>query len=349
VRAQLDSATSISREDLLIRADEAYQVLCSVLPRSWRFQSFMKLIIKDTAGHIGAAVAVVAYMRTKFTQSTSDVGIHLEYQLIQFFLSDAIIEALVRCFGNFMISPETQRLREILHNCIFYSEQVNVHCDYSDNDWDLIREMRRFGLLLDDDDGSAGRTKLALSSPIVQRYTLNRLHNSNQILRPVESYYPSSLRSLIEGALSTMTSASIRASTVPGKFPAEAAFQGHFLNRFIALTPRGCHTVPELNQVFSDKYEKIDGRIDLYINSHLCWGIELLIKGTRLMEHLLRFEKNGRLKVKDYVVIDIRPAPVTDIERHPKLATIFFAHTFESCVLLFGDDPKPVNISLLHT
>jgi hypothetical protein len=78
--------------------------------------------------------------------------------------------------------------------------------------------------------------------------------------------------------------------------------------------------------------ERINGEIDFYLNGQLRWGIELLVNGQGIQEHMDRFKfsKNGKyvpLGAKDYAVVDLRgnsSGKVTKVRHHPKRITVFF-------------------------
>eukprot|EP00842_Homolaphlyctis_polyrhiza_P000931 jgi/Hompol1/1839/HPOL_004828-RA len=89
-------------------------------------------------------------------------------------------------------------------------------------------------------------------------------------------------------------------------------------------------------------------------DSDLRWGIELLVNGDNIGEHISRFTpprgKYVSLNVNDYAVIDFRRNATgrpTDIMRHPKRITVFFKqddYTVARCI--FGQDDDIVEITL---
>jgi len=117
-------------------------------------------------------------------------------------------------------------------------------------------------------------------------------------------------------------------------------------------TPAGCLICPELSQTFPTSGnigEEIAGEIDFYLNGLLKWGIELLVKGRGISEHLDRFSPSGKyypLNVKDYAVVDFRPGDVTDIKRNPKRITVFFASDFSVCECICFEEKVSTIITL---
>ena len=119
------------------------------------------------------------------------------------------------------------------------------------------------------------------------------------------------------------------------------------------------HFFPELSRVFPDSPrqldQRIDGEIDFYLNGSLRWGIELLVNGDRISEHIARFAVDGKyaaLAVKDYAVVDLRcnqTGRITNVIRKPERITVFFkAGEFSSCRCIFGLDADPESIILKH-
>jgi hypothetical protein len=92
------------------------------------------------------------------------------------------------------------------------------------------------------------------------------------------------------------------------------------MNAILRCTPSSCFVCPELSEGFPDPNvpdrKSIIGEVDFYLNGSLCWGIEFLVKGVRIGEHLDRFSSNGKysgLGSVDYAVIDFRPGPVSNV------------------------------------
>jgi hypothetical protein len=89
------------------------------------------------------------------------------------------------------------------------------------------------------------------------------------------------------------------------------------------------------------------------LNSSLRWGIELLVNGDGIGEHISRFTSpNGKyvaLVVKDYTVVDIcrNSTRATNISRHSNRITVFFKdddYSIAQCI--FGLDNAPVVIRI---
>ena len=144
-----------------------------------------------------------------------------------------------------------------------------------------------------------------------------------------------------------MSSNVLKQSTVREDFPKEAAFQHLFLNGLANFTTADCSICSELSKILPDVTSTVSGtiagEIDFYLNGDLHWGIELLVNGDRIGEHIARFSSNGKysaLGAKDYVVVDFRHSnsgEPTNIEKHEKRVTVFFkTGDYSRAKCLFG-------------
>ena len=148
----------------------------------------------------------------------------------------------------------------------------------------------------------------------------------------------------------------LRNSTLQGSFPKEAIFQNLMMQGMAVSTPASCLIYSELSNVLSDAEEAsaaIKGEIDFYLNGKLRWGVELLVQGREVGEHIERFSPQGKyypLGVLDYAVVDFRSSvngKTTQISHHPKRVTVFFDQEFTSCQYFFGYN-DPVVLKLNH-
>ena len=127
----------------------------------------------------------------------------------------------------------------------------------------------------------------------------------------------------------------------------------------VSFTPPNCSICPELSKIFpgpsnSNPQQKIAGEIDFYLNSSLRWGIELLVNGDGIGEHISRFtHPNGKyvsLAVSDYAVVDFRrnsTGQPRNISRHTKRITVIFKNDdYSIAQCIFGVDSDPVEVRL---
>jgi hypothetical protein len=63
------------------------------------------------------------------------------------------------------------------------------------------------------------------------------------------------------------------------------------MTALLASLPANFQVCPELS--IDLQGSRTSGEIDFYIDRNLRWGIKLLIKGSKLKEHISRFEVGG--------------------------------------------------------
>jgi hypothetical protein len=192
-------------------------------------------------------------------------------------------------------------------------------------DEDSYSSLEKAGILVELPDSTFG-----FSSPLAKRYYFNWLFPNRSLIAP------SSLSELIRICVSNMSSTVLKNSTLPGDFPKEAVFRHLFMEGLALHTPPHCSIYPELSKIFPsdtnlDAQQAFAGEIDFYLNGNLRWGIELLVNGDGIGEHLSRFAPpNGKyvsLAVNDYAVVDFRKNATgqsTNILKHPNRVTVFF-------------------------
>jgi hypothetical protein len=253
-----------------------------------------------------------------------------------------------RCFGSRLSSPIGDDFKVFLKK-IMLSETQFLDSLSNEQDKQTYSSLKKAGILVELSD-----TTFGFSSQLAKRYYF-------QWLFPNRSHTaPSTLPELIKNAVSKMSATLLKNSTGPGDFPKEAVFQHYFTEGLAALTPPTCFICPELSKAFpvttdsNPQLTTIAGEIDFYINGSLRWGIELLVNGDGVGEHISRFAPpNGKyvaLAVRDYAVVDFRrttSGQPSNISRHSKRITVFFKngdYSIAQCV--FGLDKDPVAISL---
>jgi hypothetical protein len=154
-----------------------------------------------------------------------------------------------------------------------------------------------------------------------------------------------------------MSSNVLKNSTLPGDFPKEAVFQHLFMEGLALHTPPSCSICPELSKIFPSEtnlnMQQIEGEIDFYLNGDIRWGIELLVNGGGVGEHLSRFAPNGKyapLAVNDYAIVDFRKnarGQPTQISKHPNRVSVFFKlGDYSAAQCLFGEDTDAIKINL---
>jgi hypothetical protein len=141
-------------------------------------------------------------------------------------------------------------------------------------------------------------------------------------------------------------------------FPKEATFQHLFFQGMMLNTRSNCSILPELSHIMqslvAEGGSKSSRVMDFYINGDLKWGIELLIEGRNIREHLRRFLPNGKyacLIPADYIVVDFRGTNnsglATNVVVNEGRAMVFFkTGDFSQCEVRCGLDLELVPITL---
>jgi hypothetical protein len=194
--------------------------------------------------------------------------------------------------------------------------------------------------------------KYEFTSTLAKRYYFRKIFPS----RPTE--LPKSLKELVLNAIEKMSSIVLEKSVVSSEdFPKEAVFQQEFFAGLQASLPPQCSICPELSKTFADVHSRqttISGEIDFFINGDLRWGIELLVNGGKIGEHMERFSQpNGKysaLNPKDYYVVDFRRSRdgnSTNVRRYQNRISIFFPiASFSRCTCTVGlDEEYELNLS----
>lgn len=220
-----------------------------------------------------------------------------ETALLQFYFSSHILSRFDRCFGSKQSSPVDQGLRQFLEQC--YLNQLNglqmphLKRPEAQNHLELLKKA---GLLVETSN------RIAFSSPLAKRYFSQWLFPN----RCDDSDTPATLKELMLKSIPRMSRSLLLQSTPTG-FPKEATFQHLLMTSIAACTPATCSICPELSNVFPKPGNllngQIQGEVDFYLNGRIRWGIELLLKGRAIGEHISRFSPQGKyhaLDVRDY-------------------------------------------------
>src|SRR5687768_6875781 len=84
-------------------------------------------------------------------------------------------------------------------------------------------------------------------------------------------------------------------------------------------------------------------KLTFFINGELRWGVELLVEGSGVSEHISRFEidtgKYRPLRMLDHIIVDFRQnvtGAVTNVKQNPNKLTVFFTGDFTKCNCVYG-------------
>jgi hypothetical protein len=267
---------------------------------------------------------------------------------LQYCLSFPFIRNMARCFGSVHSAPVGNDFKSFLKGCFANEKGLDRFTNPQDND--SYSSLKKAGILVEYPDSTFG-----FSSPLAKRYYFKWIFPGRS------ETAPSSLSELIRNVVSNMSSTVLKNSTRPGDFPKEAVFQHMFMEGLALYTLPGCYICPELSKIFPpntnlNTQHTIAGEVDFYLNSNLRWGIELLVNGDGIGEHISRFAPpNGKyvpLAVNEYAVVDIRRNTTgrpTNISKHPNRISVFFKNDDYSVAhCLFGEDAAVIEIRLAN-
>ena len=195
-------------------------------------------------------------------------------------------------------------------------------------------------------DGEVG-----FASPLASRYITSVMFPD----RCAPENSPKTLELLIVGAIKLLSANSLRKSVAQkGDTCKEAVYQHLLLHGLHQLTSASSSICPELSRVFPDVNTSssqatatILGALDFYINGTSRWGIELLINGDHIKEHLSGFAQGGkyaRLNVNDYIVVDFRVGVVKRVKPAAHRMTVFFAEDFKTGTVICNGISTSVTI-----
>jgi hypothetical protein len=272
-----------------------------------------------------------------------------ETVLLQHCFSDNFVQRMARCFGSGHSNPVGDDFKHFLKRC-FSEDRAKLNGLMIQQDEDSYLSLKKAGILVEFPDKTFGFTSL-----LAKRYYFKWIFPNRS------ETTPSSLSELIKKVIGNMSATILKNSTRPGDFPKEAVFQHLFMEGLARYTPPNCCICPELSKIFpgitnSNPQQEIAGEIDFYLNGSLRWGIELLVNGDGIGEHITRFTKlDGKyaaLDVSDFSVVDFRrnsTGEPTNISKHPNRITVFFKNDdYSIAQCIFGEDSNIVEINLLN-
>jgi hypothetical protein len=339
---------SLNRNDFLLKLGESEQFLDLEnigLPPSMRSARLKQLLIHQCGGLIGALRVSAHRLSQTFSQYISSTIQPEEHELLDFCLSQDYMSSMSLCFGGHYRQPTGEELQTLLGQLLL-GQCFKLQPFLNSQDELTFKSLIKSGVLFE-----TNVLEFEFSSPLARRYY------SHWIFGNRSSQPPTSLRALISDVISSMSSSMLIRSTVPRDFPKEAALQIMFWSGLAKYTPPQWEICSELSKAFPDQKNDmirspISAEIDLFLYGNFRWGIELLIKGDRIGEHMSRFQPSGKyyeLKLDDYIMVDLRPwqeGDQSNIYRHENKVTVFFSTEYDMARCIFGLQEEVVVISL---
>ena len=346
---EFQSLPRLSRMDFLLTDEEAYRFLEFTdigLPVNMRDHKILKdVLVKESGGLVGALRLSINSLTGEF-HSYRNCGIS-ESLCLQYCLSLPFVQNMARCFGSGHSYPAGEDFKNFLQKC-FENEKIQLNILSNQQDEESYSSLKKAGILVELSDST-----FSFSSQLAKRYYFKWIFPKRS------DTAPESLIELVRNVISSMSATTLQNSTRLGDFPKEAVFQHLFMEGLASFTPPNCSICPELSKIFpgpsnSNTQQTIAGEIDFYLNSSLRWGIELLVKGGGIGEHISRFTPpNGKyvpLAVRDYAVVDFRrnsTGQPTSISRYPNRITVFFKdNDYSIAHCFFGVDTVEIRLSV---
>ena len=346
---EFESMYRLSRPDFLLSDEEAIQFLefsdIGLLQKMRNFSYLKSILVKEAGGLVAALRIAVDSLTQEFIKDYEPT----ETALLQYCFSNIFVRRMSRCFGSKHSNPIGDDFKNFLKKT-FVDKRTKSTSFTSKEDEKSYSSLKKAGILVE----FPGET-FGFSSLLAKRYYFKWIFPN----RCEEN--PSSLTELIKNAISNMSATTLENSTVSGDFPKEAVFQHLFMEGLATFTPPDCCICPELSKIFpepasSKTQNVIAGEIDFYLNGNLRWGIELVVNGDRIGEHIDRFAvprgKYAPLAVNGYAVVDFRASSTglpTEIKPHENRITVFFEkggdYSIAQCIFGLNKDPVQIHLS----
>jgi len=320
---------------LLLSEEDSKRFLVNYL--NFRFGSddeLVQIIVNDCGGNIGALRIANDDLDESFRFWTNQ---NLTYERISsHYMSTKLLGKMGRCFGTDPLAELASEMMGLVRKLLF-SQQIQYAYLPSQ-----LANLVRCGIL------AYNEQTISFMSPLAKRYFMNYFYPQRGLVEP------DNLLDLVKSVLQNMSSNTLQQSVVGGNIPKEAMFQHLFMSGVAASTPSNIAIHPELSRVIGDT-ARINGEIDFFINGSLRWGVELLIQGSGVGEHISRFGadtgKYAPLRMRDYIIVDFRQNPSGTIPKNiikheKKLSVIFKAGDYRTCNCEYGSGETMSQFSL---
>mmetsp|Transcript_13652 Transcript_13652/g.18904 ORF Transcript_13652/g.18904 Transcript_13652/m.18904 type:complete len:326 (+) Transcript_13652:534-1511(+) len=143
---------------------------------------------------------------------------------------------------------------------------------------------------------------------------------------------------LVEAALKEFIQAEIQQDAKNREMPKETSIQHMFDQALRSVLPPSVEVCSEMSHLFDST-----ASIDFFLNGVYGWGLELLVKGRKLNEHLTRGDtKYATPAIKQYVTIDFRCKQCRQtVKDGRRLIRVKFSSDYAGATI--WNDPTPNN------
>jgi hypothetical protein len=328
--AELTDMKKFTHKDFKLNEDEANAIFRirqgdSSFPK---YDLFKDLLLNECSGNPGMISVALVSLTQHFRGQEKT-----ESDVLRYYLSNSFNQALNRCFVSICRWEEKSL---IFLRKLYIESELSKQVFGDDN---MLSTFIKDGVLEMNEN-----EMISFTSPMAKRFYCHQVFPYNSLENPPD------IVSLVKSTIGKMSQKTLSDFSSGRKFPKEAGFQQHFLfglcwnlKPSTVVTSELSNIFPHISQTELTESNKIEGSLDFYINSDLRWGIELLVGGDKITEHIDRFAKKGkydRLECKDYIVIDFRSSKdgkPTNITRHEKRVSVFFKEgDYSSCICVIG-------------
>jgi hypothetical protein len=296
--------------------------------------TFRNVLIEECSGFIGFMALSVAFLKFDFRYRSRKT----ESDYLQKFYSKEFTHYLSRCFSFDRNNPD------ISASCVEALASMFVSSNHIRTDDPVVQGNKEAFFKLEESGIISRKNDLfSFSSPFAKRYMFNVIFPNRSVTKPA------TVTELVVKSISRMSASTLSRSIPPNtdQFPKEAVFQQLFISGLAAETPPSVCICPELGLRFPNELDpsspSITGEIDFYVDGDIRWGIELLVGGEKISEHLARCGPGGKyaaLDMLDFAIVDFRRGNPDIIPRlmldEKRITVIFPPDDFSSCTIVIG-------------
>eukprot|EP01105_Mastigella_eilhardi_P000244 TRINITY_DN102_c0_g1_i6.p1 TRINITY_DN102_c0_g1~~TRINITY_DN102_c0_g1_i6.p1 ORF type:complete len:658 (-),score=124.26 TRINITY_DN102_c0_g1_i6:54-1982(-) len=257
-----------------------------------------KALAQYTGRHPGLTRRVLGCVRGQFKSESGTTDADILHYLLGRHVANAV--ASTRCFINFDgcahgWAPEAGWLLKTLLLKGALRSEVKFPVPSSEGERNILWHLVQHGVLAVNDG------EYFFSSPAIARCYYDYFFSEKRAEK-----FPEDIDALLLQTLRQIPADCLRNSLGcnAGGELSERTWQMLFFRKLTANLPASCNVSPDVGAVFNTS-----GKLDFYIDSNLCWALELLIDGKGITEHVKRFaQAYAIIPRKAWRVVDIRSA-----------------------------------------
>lgn len=267
--------------------------------------SIQRAIFNLTGGHAGLCRLILSSLRNRFRDFNDTTVVDMLRYLASSELRNSITDYSRAFYWISDWKPNNEEADFIRNILLSIQTKAPFNIDYDSNI--ICKNFVKSGVFARVD----GKTQF--TAPIMRIILSHRLFTC-----PVSLRTPLSLLTTFENFLlqtiERMSPSKLSKSLGKGhessnSYLYERGWQMEWYRAATTIVPTEASVSADVGPVF----EKSAGFLDFYVNRDLCWGVELIREGDRLLEHAQRFEEGG-----DYADIPLNDWAIIDFRHHTK-------------------------------